>query len=80
MTAAEILQGFNSLATSERTRVVEEALRQLTVEERKPIERLIRRLQHPDVPESFWEGVEDHEDGRSVDMEIALKETPPGRQ
>jgi hypothetical protein len=80
MTAAQILQEFNTLAKPERARVVEQAMRQLTTEERKPIERLIRRLQHPDVPESFWEGVEDHEDGRTVDMEIALKETPPGRK
>ncbi|HWF17866.1 MAG TPA: hypothetical protein VG754_01280 [Verrucomicrobiae bacterium] len=80
MTAAEILQEFKALPISERARVVEQALRQLTAEERKPVERLIRRLQHPEVPESFWEGVEDHEDGRSVEMDIALKDTPPGRQ
>lgn len=80
MTATEVLQQFNSLAKAEREKVMEEALRQLSVEERKPIERLIRRLQHPGIPESFWEGVEDHEDGRSVEMETALKETPPGRK
>jgi hypothetical protein len=74
------LQEFNILPKSERTGLVEQALRQLTAEERKPIKRLIRRLQHPDVPGSFWEGVEDHEDGRTVDMETALRETPPGRK
>jgi len=80
MTAAQILQEFNTLSKSERARVVDQTLRQLSAEERKPIERLIRRLQHPDVPESFWEGVEDHEDDRTVDMETALRETPPGRK
>ncbi|HZV34585.1 MAG TPA: hypothetical protein VFB72_08400 [Verrucomicrobiae bacterium] len=80
MTAAQILQEIKALPQRERTQVVEQALRQLTVEERKPFERLIRRLQYPDVPESFWEGVEDHEDGRTVDMETALKETPSGRK
>ena len=77
MTAAQILQEFNTLPISEQAHVVEQTLRQLTAEDRKPIERLIRRLQHPDVPESFWEGVEDHEADRTVDMETALRETPP---
>lgn len=76
MTAAEILQEFKALPNLERSQVVEQALLQSTAEERKPIERLIRRLQHPDVPESFWAGVEDHEDDRSVEMETALRETP----
>ncbi len=55
------MQEMNTLPGQERARVMEETLRKLTAEERKPIERLIRRLQYPDVPESFWQGVEDHE-------------------
>jgi hypothetical protein len=80
MTAAQLLEELNTLPRPERARVVEQTLRQWSFEERKPIERLIRRLQHPDVPESFWEGVEDHEDGRTVEMETALRETPPRRK
>jgi hypothetical protein len=80
MTTAQLLAEINTLSHGERALVVEETLRQLTPAERKPIERLIRRLQHPDVPESFWQGVEDHEDDRTVDMETALRETPPGRK
>ncbi len=80
MTAAQLLEELNTLPRPERARVVEQTLRQLSFEERKPIERLFRRLQHPEVPESFWDGIEDHEDDRTVDMETALRETPPRRK
>jgi prevent-host-death family protein len=30
-----------------------------------------------DIPESFWQGVKDMEEGRLVDMETALNEPPP---
>jgi hypothetical protein len=80
MSASEVLSEIKRLPPGERTVLLEEVLRNLSCEERKPIERLICRLQHPDVPESFWAGIEDHEDGRTVDMEMALRETPPERQ
>ena len=79
MTTAELIEEIKALPPKDRTLVVEEAIRQSTPETRKSIERFLRRLQHPDVPDSFWQGVEDHEDGRTVDMEIALRETPPKR-
>jgi len=79
VTTAELIEEIKALSVTDRTRVVEEAIRHSTPETRKSIERLLRRLQHPDVPESFWQGVEDHEDGRTVDMETALRGTPPRR-
>ena len=36
------------------------------------IERLIRRMENPDIPEDVWRGIENTEDGRFVDMETAL--------
>ena len=57
---------------------MQETLRNLKPEQRRNIERFLRRLQHPEVPETFWQGVEDHEDGKTVDMETALREAPPG--
>lgn len=80
MTSSEVLSEIRHLPTREKTAILEEMLRNLTLEERKPIERLIRRLQHPELPESFWDGIEDHEDGRTVDMETALREAPPKSQ
>ena len=77
MTASQIILEVKHLPFRERLEVIEQTLRHLTREERKPIERLLRRLQYPDIPDSFWSGVEDHEDDRTVDMEIALHEKPP---
>ena len=79
MTTAKIIEEIKGLSAKDRTFVVEEAIRHSTPETRKSIERLLRRLQHPEVPESFWQGVEDHEDDRTVEMDTALRETPPGR-
>jgi len=80
MTATEVVAELKALSSPERVRVLEETIRHLEPEERRSLERLLRRLQHPDVPESFWQGVEDHEDGRVVEMETALRETPPARK
>ena len=79
MTADQLIEEFKMLPPSERLNVAEKTIRELPAEDRKTIERLLRRLQHPEVPEDFWRGVEDHEDGRTVDMEAALHETPPSR-
>lgn len=80
MTTARLIEEMKALPVKERTRVVEETIRESTAEERKSIERFLRRLQHPDVPEAFWQGVEDHEDDRTVDMETALHDRPPGHK
>jgi len=80
VTADQLIEEFKTLPSSERVRVAEKTVRELPAEDRKSIERLLRRLQHPDVPEDFWRGVEDHEDDRTVDMETALHETPPSRK
>jgi hypothetical protein len=68
MTAVQLIEQMKALPVRERSRVMEQTIREFTSEERKPIERLLRRLQHPDVPEDFWQGVEDHEDDRTVDI------------
>ncbi len=40
----------------------------------------MRRIENPDIPEDVWRGIEDAEDDRLVDMEVALNERPPGRE
>ena len=49
----------------------------LPVAERKIVERALFRLRHPEIPEEIVRGFEDCEDGKTVDMETALYETPP---
>jgi septation ring formation regulator EzrA len=77
MSAAEILAELPTLSDAERAQIAEQSLRQLDPELLKLIDRKLRRIAHPEVPEEFWEGLEDMEDGRTADMETALHEDPP---
>ena len=78
MSATEVIAEIETLPTAERVAVVEETLRRLGLSD-KTIERRLRRLAHPEVPEDFWAGIEDVEDGRVVDMERVMSgEPPPG--
>jgi len=80
MTATQVIAELKVLPLSERARVLEATIRDMAPEERRSLERFLRRVQYPDVPEAFWQGVEDHEDGRVVEMETALREVPPPRK
>ena len=77
MSAAEVIAQIEALPVAERVKVAEETIRRLRPDWLKIIDRFLRRLAHPDVPEEIWEGYEDYEDGRFVDMETALFEEPP---
>jgi hypothetical protein len=79
MSAAEVIAEIEALPATERVKIAKETLRHLTPEGLIVVERVLRRLAHPDVPEEVWEGYEDFEDGRVVDLETALHETPPPR-
>jgi hypothetical protein len=77
MSVTEVLAEIEALPETERVKVAQETLRRLDAGGLKIVERTLRRLAHPEVPEEVWEGYEDAEDGRTVDMEVALNETPP---
>ena len=73
MSVAEVIAEIEALPEAERVMVVEEILRTLSPDELKTVERFLRRITHPDVPEDVWEGFEDTEDGRVVDMHDLLE-------
>lgn len=81
MTAAEIIKEIKALSREEQSRVLTQAIEEVSAHERKEIAKLLqrvqRRLEHPEIPEDVWEGFEQAEDGRTVDMEIALTQPPP---
>jgi hypothetical protein len=77
MTAAEVIAQIAALPVAERVEVAKETLIRLDPADLKIVERALRRLTHPDVPEEIWEGYEDYEDGRFVDPELVLREEPP---
>ena len=78
MSAAELFKELESLPRSERAQVAKRILHGICPDNRA-VERMMRRVENPDVPEDVWRGIEDAEDGRTVDMETALRETPPWR-
>jgi hypothetical protein len=80
MSLAEMTEELPKLSSTERIALITSCLKLLSKEagsQKKIFERLLRRLENPDIPEDVWFGFEDTEDGRVVDMETALSETPP---
>lgn len=43
----------------------------------KNIERMLRRVEHPEVPEDVWEGFEEAEDGKGIEMQDGHFDNPP---
>jgi len=77
MSVAEVIAEIQTLTPAERASIIEKTLPQLSVEQLKLIDRQLRRLAHPEIPEEIWEGYEDAEDGRFVDEGLILNEEPP---
>lgn len=71
---AEIVRELESLPPAERAEVIKGVLVDLWPESGKAVERLIRRLENPDIPEDVWRGIEEAEDGQFIDMDEALSE------
>ncbi|MEO6787318.1 MAG: hypothetical protein ABI318_14390 [Chthoniobacteraceae bacterium] len=78
MNAAQVLAEIAMLPRNEKLKVVGDTFRQLAPEDLKSAERLLRRIAYPDVPDEVWEGFEQCEDGRTVEMDVALSSPPPG--
>ena len=77
MSTQEVIEQLEALPPIERAEVLKKTLVRLWPKGGKVIERLLRRLENPDIPEDVWHGIEDAEDGRVVDMETALTQKPP---
>jgi len=78
MSTAEFIHQMQTLPEKKRTQTMKHVLARLYPKSRKVIDRLLRRIEHPEVPEDFWGGVEDIEDGRTVDLDTALTQPYPG--
>src|SRR5256885_12699678 len=74
MSAEQIIEEIKALTPGERAEVFKKTLPSICPQSSKAIERLLRRLENPDIPEDVWRGIEDAEDGRFVDMETALRQ------
>ncbi len=68
MSTAQLAKELAALPQAERVEVLRAAAHDLDPQSRKAVERLLRRLENPDVPEDFWEGLEESEDGKALDV------------
>ena len=76
MSAADITKELAVLPRPERLSVARRALETLCSEE-KTVERIMRRIENPDVPEDFWDAAEEVEDGRVIEMRDEHFGRPP---
>ena len=76
MSAADFANTLQSLSRPERMEAARRILESLC-SNGKVVERIMRRIENPDIQEDVWRGIEDAEDGRTVEMETALYEKPP---
>ena len=58
------------------TEIIDE-LPKLSVQDRSVVWQRLEQITEADVPASFRQGMKDISEGRHVDMEQALSETPP---
>ena len=79
MTATTLANELRAVPDPERGHVIGAALQSIYPQSGRVIERMIRRIENPDIPEDVWRGIEDAEAGRLVDMETAMTEAPPCR-
>ena len=81
VTAADIIKEIRALPPDEQRRVLAEAIEEVSSHEPKEtatlLQRAQRRLEHPEVPEDVWEGFEQAEDGKLVDLDTALSQPYP---
>ena len=74
MSAQEIAEQLAALPLADRAEVLRKALASFCPRNSKPVERLLRRLEHPDIPDEVWRGIEEAEDGQLLDLDDALVE------
>ena len=74
MSAQEVIEQLEALPPTDRAEVLKQTLSRLWPDSGTVIERLLRRLENPDIPEDVWRGIEEAEDGQLIDLEEALIE------
>lgn len=71
-----MVKELRALPREKRASVTKRILKSLYPHDKR-VERLVRRLENPDVPEDVWRGIEEAEDGKLIDMDEALSELEP---
>ena len=77
VSTAEIVKALESVREAERSTVARNVLETLYPSRRDLIDRLVRRLDHPEIPDDFWEAVDELEAGQGIEMRDVHFEQPP---
>jgi hypothetical protein len=77
MTASMLEHELKTLQEAERAQIIRSALPELSPTALKALERQLRRLAHPEVPEDVWIGFEEAEEGRGMEVCDGHFEQPP---
>jgi len=68
---------IETLPQEQRTEAVKAVLKAAYHQSDKAIDRLLRRLEHPEMPDDVWEGIEEAEDGKATEMKDEHFDNPP---
>ena len=77
MSATEMIEELAAMPYEQRRHALKSILSRLYPAGEKNIERLLRRVEHPEVPDDVWEGFEQAEDGKGIEMRDEHFENPP---
>ena len=77
MSATEMIEELAAMPDDQRRHALKAILSRLYPAGEKNIERLLRRVEHPEVPEDVWEGFEQAEDGKGIEMRDEHFDHPP---
>ncbi len=77
MNATEMIAELAAMPGEERHETLKAILARLYPNGQKTIDRMLRRIENPDISEDVWRGIEEAEEGRLVDMDTALTQRPP---
>ena len=77
MTASMLEHELKTLSEAERAQVIRATMQELSPAALKALERQLRRLAHPEVPEDVWIGFEEAEEGRGIEIRDEHFDLPP---
>jgi hypothetical protein len=77
MSTAEMLDRLSAMPAEERHQTLRSLLTGLYPESGKIIDRILRRIEHPEIPEDVWQGFEEAEDGKGIEIQDAHFSQPP---
>ena len=77
MTATKLANELKAVPAKERAKMLSAALCDLYPKSGKFFERLVRRVEHPEIPEDIWQGFEECEDGKAIEMKEEHFDQPP---